>query len=115
MIDQIIKEIQIVEAELKNTRGDILKGVCAGRLSGLKMGLALLNNYNITDETKFFCWGSRILSIEEGITSGKERARHTLSQIIKNNKAAVGRDMDAVFTPFLQGHSIGLESVLLFL
>jgi hypothetical protein len=116
MLEPIQSEIARLEKELVTMTSETLRALYSGQLSGLKMGLTLLLNHNIFDEKKFFCWGGKMLPVvDTNKVTGKERVKFTIQQIIKNDRIAAGRDTHATFTPYIQGHSIGLESVLSYL
>jgi len=113
MFNEIHEEIGRLEKEIARAHSNLAKDLYAGQISGLRMAIAMLEGLNVT-ENKFFCWGNKILPIQELKISGKERAKYTLQKIIENNRAVVSRSTTTI-APYIQGHTIGLESVLQYL
>jgi hypothetical protein len=114
MFNEITEEISRLEKELATAYSSLAKDLYAGQISGLRMAMAMLEGLNITEQ-KFFCWGNKILPIQELKISGKERARYTIQRIIENNRAVVSGGSSTTIAPYIQGHTIGLESVLQYL
>jgi len=111
MFQEVVDELKRIEMETC-FNSELLQSLHKGKVCGYKLGLALLNKF--CSNQRFVCWGAKILAIQQTNTNEKHKVIKVIKQLIANNQSIVCNQA-TIITPYLKGHTLGLEAVMLFL